>query len=307
MEPPGDRLVRASRCSTSPPSTSTAPPVSTTCCASGSGTSTTGPRYDVRQRLVAVPPARHGAAPPASPPRRRLRVAVPAPVRDAARVDRRGNTVVRRTAGEVPAAVEFTVAAVVERDGPLVDTLAAGVPRWPATRPTPADRADPAGRGAAGAGRGAAGLDGRTTPSSPRRRAPARRLRPGVRLRGDLGVRPQRRRRGRSVAGVCQDSAHVLLAALPRRRACRRGTSPGHLLGQHGGSHAWVEVLVRDGARVAGARRRPVQRLPCRPPPPAGRGRARLRRRGADLGWYRGEARGRLTWTKHAGITAVGF
>jgi transglutaminase-like putative cysteine protease len=45
--------------------------------------------------------------------------------------------------------------------------------------------------------------------------------------------------------GVCQDSAHIMLAichliALPARYVS------GHLLGQ-GGTHAWVEVIVPEG------------------------------------------------------------
>jgi transglutaminase-like putative cysteine protease len=47
--------------------------------------------------------------------------------------------------------------------------------------------------------------------------------------------------------GVCQDFAHIMLAA------CRRAGLParyvsGHLVGE-GGSHAWVEVLHPDPAR----------------------------------------------------------
>ena len=83
--------------------------------------------------------------------------------------------------------------------------------------------------------------------------------------------------------GVCQDSAHVLLAICRAAGVPARYVS-GHLLGQLGGSHAWVEVLVPDGSCGARARRRPVERMPCRPPPPACRRRARLRRRGADVG-----------------------
>ena len=49
--------------------------------------------------------------------------------------------------------------------------------------------------------------------------------------------------------GVCQDYAHVMLAL------CRASGLParyvsGHLVGE-GGSHAWVEVVVRDGSQTA--------------------------------------------------------
>ena len=42
--------------------------------------------------------------------------------------------------------------------------------------------------------------------------------------------------------GVCQDSAHVMLALCHLLRLPARYVS-GHLLGQ-GGTHAWVEVIV---------------------------------------------------------------
>ena len=49
--------------------------------------------------------------------------------------------------------------------------------------------------------------------------------------------------------GVCQDYSHVMLAL------CRASGLParyvsGHLVGE-GGSHAWVEVVVRDGSQTA--------------------------------------------------------
>jgi transglutaminase-like putative cysteine protease len=45
--------------------------------------------------------------------------------------------------------------------------------------------------------------------------------------------------------GVCQDQAHVMLAVCRAAGLACRYVS-GHLVGQ-GGTHAWVEVLVRDG------------------------------------------------------------
>jgi transglutaminase-like putative cysteine protease len=45
--------------------------------------------------------------------------------------------------------------------------------------------------------------------------------------------------------GVCQDSAHVMLALCHLANLPARYVS-GHLLG-HGGTHAWVEVVVPDG------------------------------------------------------------
>ncbi len=47
-------------------------------------------------------------------------------------------------------------------------------------------------------------------------------------------------------AGVCQDYAHVALALARRCGLAARYVS-GHLLGE-GGTHAWIEILVPDGA-----------------------------------------------------------
>jgi transglutaminase-like putative cysteine protease len=46
--------------------------------------------------------------------------------------------------------------------------------------------------------------------------------------------------------GVCQDSAHIMLALCHLLGLPARYVS-GHLLGQ-GGTHAWVEVVIRRGA-----------------------------------------------------------
>jgi transglutaminase-like putative cysteine protease len=104
--------------------------------------------------------------------------------------------------------------------------------------------------------------------------------------------------------GVCQDIAHVMLTV------CRLAGIParyvsGHLLGEQGGSHAWVEVLVPDGpgaralafdptnGRRAGGRHLPVA---------VGRDYVDV---APTSGVYTGTARGELTWTKRAGITAA--
>jgi transglutaminase-like putative cysteine protease len=103
--------------------------------------------------------------------------------------------------------------------------------------------------------------------------------------------------------GVCQDSAHAMIAL------CRASGLParyvsGHLLGE-GGTHAWVEVVVAD---AAGARA--VAFDPCNG-----------RRAGLDYltvatgrdytdiaptsGTYVGAARGVLTATKKVGVAPV--
>ena len=138
-----------------------------------------------------------------------------APVRRS-RVDRRGNTVVDVHVPEVHCTVEFTVAAVVHRDGPLGDTpLPAASLRDPAhLRPTALTRPDDA----------------------PCRRWPPRCraataddvefaevacsvVQAGIEYGfGATSVETTAAEAWAIGRGVCQDSAHVLLADLPRRR-----------------------------------------------------------------------------------------
>ena len=83
--------------------------------------------------------------------------------------------------------------------------------------------------------------------------------------------------------GVCQDIAHVMLTV------CRLAGIParyvsGHLLGEQGGSHAWVEVLVPDGAGARALGFDPTNGCRAGGAAPAGRGRPGLRRCRAHLG-----------------------
>jgi transglutaminase-like putative cysteine protease len=104
-------------------------------------------------------------------------------------------------------------------------------------------------------------------------------------------------------SGVCQDSAHLMLAL------CRSAGLParyvsGHLLGE-GGTHAWVEVVVPD---PAGARA--VALDPCNGRP-AGRDYVTVAtgRDYADVaptsGTYAGLARGTLSATKQVSVALV--
>jgi transglutaminase-like putative cysteine protease len=104
--------------------------------------------------------------------------------------------------------------------------------------------------------------------------------------------------------GVCQDIAHIMLTV------CRLAGIParyvsGHLLGEQGGSHAWVEVLVPDGPGARALAFDPTNgcRVGGRHLPVA------VGRDYADVaptsGVYTGSARGHLSWTKRAGITAA--
>ena len=259
-------------------------------------------RYDydapveaVRQRLVVVPPARHGDV-----HRRAHRVRVTgAPSRRQVRQDAAGNTIVRVHAARVERTVEFRISAIVER------IRADGSPRLPASaltnprllRPTRLTAPDERLRElAASLRRGADGLD------------LAMRICAAVHaaVPYEYGVTTVETTAAEALAGgrgVCQDTAHLMLAlchlvGLPARYVS------GHLLGQ-GGTHAWVEVLVPDsGAAVA------VPFDPCH----GQRADARYvtvatGRDYADVaptsGTYVGAPGGRLTTSRHVGVIAI--
>ena len=193
------------------------------------------PVRSLRQRLVIVPPARHGGQ-----HRRACQLEVTgAQARRRVRLDSRGNVVTWLKAEHVAQAVEFRLTAIVERirrDGPAVLPLEAldSPALLSATRLTAAD--DRLRELAA--------------------RLPASAVAPLDRAEWicDLvhasldyadGVTSVRTTAAEALAGgrgVCQDMAHVMLAlchlvGLPARYVS------GHLIGQ-GGTHAWVEVVV---------------------------------------------------------------
>jgi transglutaminase-like putative cysteine protease len=199
-------------------------------------------RYDydapvraLRHRLVIVPPVRHGGQ------HRRAHQLTVAGTRARRRVrqDARGNVVAWLRAEHVAETVEFRLAAVLERvraDGPAV--LPAAALRSPALlRPTRLTAADSRLRELAARlpGPAAAPLD----------RAEAACALAHAALEYRDGVTTVTTTAAEALAGgcgVCQDSAHVMLAlchliGLPARYVS------GHLIGQ-GGTHAWVEVVV---------------------------------------------------------------
>ena len=104
-------------------------------------------------------------------------------------------------------------------------------------------------------------------------------------------------------SGVCQDAAHVMLAmchvlGLPARYVS------GHLLGQ-GGTHAWVEVLIRHGDHGAAMPFDPCNGVP-------GSARYLTIATGRDYndvaptsGSYLGQATGRLTTDRRVSILAA--
>jgi transglutaminase-like putative cysteine protease len=193
------------------------------------------PVESLRQRLVIVPPARHG-----SQYRRahRLKVAG-ARARRSLRRDVHGNVVAWLRAEHVTQAVEFRLSAVVERvrdDGPTV--LPAEALHSPGLlRPTRLTAADDRLRDLAADLAGSAG-----TPLENAERIcdiVHHAITYGYGFTSVCTTAAEALAGGR---GVCQDSAHVMLAlchlvGLPARYVS------GHLLGQ-GGTHAWVEVIV---------------------------------------------------------------
>jgi transglutaminase-like putative cysteine protease len=195
----------------------------------------TEPIQRLRQRLVVLPPARHG-----NQYLRAHRLDVDgAAARRMTRRDVRGNTVVRLHAEHVERSVEFRLGALLERvqgDGPL--RLDAGALRDPsllrATRLTAPDLrlrtlADELGR----------------DDLTPLELAGKVCTTVHSLLEYEYGVTSVTTSAADALAGgrgVCQDSAHIMLAlchllALPARYVS------GHLLGQ-GGTHAWVEVIT---------------------------------------------------------------
>ena len=259
-----------------------------------------GPAFDVRQRLVAVPRTRHGAL-----HRRAHHVDVTVSERPRGPDGAASTAAATRSStsrvAEVRRAVEFTVAALVHGDGPLGDTCAAGGRRC-ATRPPAGRPRSPSRRRAADAGRGAARRDGRRCGV---RRGGLRGVQAGIGygFGGDLGHDHGGGGVGhwsRGVPGLRPRDAR----GLPRRRR------PGPLRLRAPARPARRQPRLGRGARPR-RRPRPGARLDpsngCRAGPrhlPVAVGRDY-----ADVaptsGRYSGGANGRLTWTKHAGVTAV--
>jgi len=201
------------------------------------------PVESLRQRLVIVPPARHGSQ------HRRAHLLEVSGARACRRMcrDSRGNVVTWLRAERVADAVEFRLAALIERvraDGPPV--LPAAAARSPGLlRPTRLTSADDRLRDLS------AGLAGRgDTPLEKAERICD--LVHGA-LSYAHGVTSVRTTAAEALAGgrgVCQDFAHVMLALCHLAGLPARYVS-GHLLGQ-GGTHAWVDVITaRAGDAVA--------------------------------------------------------
>ena len=208
-------------------------------------------------RLRVVPPPRHG---PSSLVASRLTVEG-AQVRRRRWRDRAGNTVVQVDADRVDEHVRFELSAVVTHDRHarpvLLDGAAVRSARY--LRPTRLTEATV----------GLAALAGAPSPAVPGHAAGTWTRDAGLDLAEQLcatthaaltyeygitGVRTTADEALSLGRGVCQDSAHIMLALCRIRGLAARYVS-GHLVGQ-GGTHAWVEVVVpagREGMRYAEA------------------------------------------------------
>jgi transglutaminase-like putative cysteine protease len=203
------------------------------------------PVQSLRQRLVIVPPARHGN----QYRRAHLLEVTGAQVRCRLRRDAYGNAVAWLRAERVTRVIEFRLAAVIERvrdDGPTVlpaEALCSPKLLQPTRLTSPDERLRAM---AAGVTRGAV---------RPLERAERICAAVSAAIGYEYGITSVRTTAAEALAGgrgVCQDFAHVMLAlcrlvGLPARYVS------GHLLGQ-GGTHAWVEVIVpgaHDAVAVA--------------------------------------------------------
>jgi transglutaminase-like putative cysteine protease len=244
-----------------------------------------GRAYDLRHRLVVVPPAVHGD--------QRLRlgsVEVTSPDAEVVwRGDEDGNRTTSVRLAVVPESVDMLVSVVVERGGfsaPLSSSLLRDTRML---RPTALTQPDERIRGLA---REHAVADAEETADRICSLVPTL-------VSYGFGATSVDTTAAEALAGgtgVCQDQAHLMLA-MCRSVGVRARYVSGHLIGQ-GGTHAWVEVLVPDGLEA-----RAIAFDPCH-------GRRADRRyvtiaTGRDYrdvaptsGSYSGDARGELSTTR---------
>lgn len=256
-----------------------------------------GSAYDLAQRLVVVPRQRHG-----NQLRRHHTLSVSAPGADVStRRDWHGNLVTQVRLGVVPASVEFVLNAVMERRRGAADAVLplSALTELRLLRPTKLTTPDETLREVA---------------QKLRSQAPADDLEfaelccahVNAAIAYEYGPTSVSTTAAQAYAGgrgVCQDHAHVMLALLRAVGVPARYVS-GHLLGE-GGSHAWVEVVVRDGDRARAVAFDPCNG--CRAGATyitiaTGRDYAHV---APTSGWYEGDAVGRLTVTKQIGVIAA--
>jgi transglutaminase-like putative cysteine protease len=193
------------------------------------------PVHALRQRLIVVPPARHG--------NQHLRAhhldVSGAVVRRRVRRDAFGNTVAWLRADRVAGAIEFRFAALIERvRGDRLPVGPAAALTSPALlQPTRLTAADDRLREMA--------ARVMRQQQDPRSRAASICDLVSAAMTYEDGITSVQTTAARALAGgrgVCQDYAHIMLALCHLTGLPARYVS-GHLLGQ-GGTHAWVEVIV---------------------------------------------------------------
>jgi transglutaminase-like putative cysteine protease len=192
------------------------------------------PVKSLRQRLVVIPPTRHGS----QYCRGHLLEVSGAQARRSLRRDAHGNVVAWVRSESVAQTVEFRLAAVVERvrgEEPALPGVLLSSPRL--LRPTRLTAADDRLRAMADDlakhGDTPVELAGRISDAV------------HSAITYEYGVTSVKTTAAEALAigrGVCQDFAHVMLAVCHLVGLPARYVS-GHLLGQ-GGTHAWVEVVV---------------------------------------------------------------
>jgi len=198
------------------------------------------PVTSLRQRLVIVPPPRHGNQHLRA---HRLEVRGAKARRRVGR-DAAGNVVAWLQADHVPQVIEFQLAAVLERvrdDGPTV--LPAGALHSPRLlRPTTLTAANERLRAIAADIVSETARTGSTDPEETAARICSAVFGAITYQHAITSVTTTAAEALSVGRGVCQDFAHVMLALCHLVRLPARYVS-GHLLGQ-GGTHAWVEVIV---------------------------------------------------------------
>ena len=199
-----------------------------------------GQIHELRQRLMIVPPARHGGQRLVT---HRLEVSAPL-VTTETRTDQFGNQVTNLVVEHVERAIDFTAWIVVERDIELdpVAVLPAAYhdPCWraPSRLTEPDEALREVARSLSEPGDTDLALVERVNQWVHERMTYAG---------GVTGVRTTAAEALALGKGVCQDYAHIMLALLRCQGAPARYVS-GHYLGE-GGTHAWVEALLPDPAR----------------------------------------------------------
>lgn len=255
-----------------------------------------GSAYDLEHRLVVVPRHRHGDQ------LRRLH-SLDVSAREASVATRRdwhGNLVTRIRLGVVPATVEFLMQAVIERSGTVNDAVLplSALTELRLLRPTKLTTPDATLQSVA--------RDLRAKASDDVDFAELACAHVHAAIAYEYGPTSVATTAAEAYAGgrgVCQDHAHVMLALCRAVGVPARYVS-GHLLGE-GGSHAWVEVVVRDGDRA-----RAIALDPCNGrradasyiTVATGRDYAHV---APTSGSYDGDAVGRLTVTKRIGVISA--